>query len=330
MIIRSALSQRLAALLTAPAESLPSSAVEGTAAASVQLSVIGFSNGPHSCRTASPPGFTADCQVLLDAAVLQRLCIHSGAWVLVSPCSINGSSKEASTRACIAQAIALPSAPEHHSPAAAGISGGQAQQQQQLPSHGALVSPLLAFNLGLTTWLDPFLAASSGQLEAPLRMSGQTHHQAAPTCTVTITPFQQEASAADTAWAQSQSQALASHDSGMVAGGTAQPPARTVELAVIACPQPRLLKPLRNGGTGQQPGSSSSTGTVAAGAAQGDDVGAQLQEIDQVPGGSGAAGGGEAAVQRLVAALERYFKSGPRCALATKPDRQRPPQTLQH
>lgn len=319
MIIRSALSKRLAALLTAPAESLPSSTAGGTAAASVQLSVFGFSNGPHSCRTASPPGFTADCQVLMDATVLQRLCIHSGAWVLVSPCSINGSSKQASTRACIAQAIALPSAPEHHSPAAAGISGGKAQQQQQLPSHGALVSPLLAFNLGLTTWLDPFLAASSGQVEAPVRTSGQLHHQAAPTCSVTVTPFQQEASAADVAWAQSQSQALASRDSGEVAGGGAQPPARTVELAVIACPQPRLLKPLRNGGTGQQPGSGSK-GTVAAGAAQGEDVGAQLQEVDQAPGGSGAAGGGEAAVQRLVAALERYFKSGPRCALATKAD----------
>jgi hypothetical protein len=119
---------------------------------------------PGGCGVASaPPG--GDHQVVVDVGVLRQLSIHSGAPVLVSTVVAAADGRGRCTRSCVAHAIAVahssgtrtPGAHDDntHSPSGSAHEGGS--DSQATPHPTARLSPLLAHNLGLPTWLAPCL-----------------------------------------------------------------------------------------------------------------------------------------------------------------------------
>ena len=289
LLVSSAISRRLADLLqTSPADTGPET---------FQLRVDGIVD---SLSDSSSVGPCSSLQVQVDLSILRRLCIISGALVLVS----NAAEGMGALR-CVAQAIAKPpcgqpeqdagSAPRacadflYAAPCGKGAAVGGSR------GGSALVSPLLALNLGLSTWLEPFLSdpprsgveaaspAHANVSPGPCRFRGRG-------AAITLEPFE----GFDTHQGGGLSTKPRSVGSALrpFTANNAAATARSIRIVKVGCPQPRLLKlPLPaaaaavdSGGSQQDAASSSGLGSAAS-------------SLDS---------------SNLVVALEQFFKACPR------------------
>ena len=289
LLVSSAISRRLADLLpTSPADTGP-----GT----VQLRVDGIADSLSDSSSVGPP--CSSLQVQVDLSVLRRLCIISGALVLAS----NAAEGMGALR-CVAQAIAKPpcgqpahdagSAPRacadllHAAPCGDGASGGGNL------GGSALVSPLLAFNLGLSTWLEPFLSdpPSSGMEAASpahANVSAGSCRFRGRGAAITLEPFEGfDALQGNGLYTKPRSVGSALRP---FTANNAAATARSIRIVKVGCPQPRLLKlpppaaaAADSGGSQQDAASSSGLGSAAS-------------SLDS---------------SNLVVALEQFFKACPR------------------
>ena len=287
LLVSSAISRRLADLLqTSPADTGPET---------FQLRVDGIVD---SLSDSSSVGPCSSLQVQVDLSVLRRLCIISGALVLAS----NAAEGMGALR-CVAQAIAKPpcgqpahdagSAPRacadllHAAPCGDGASGGGNL------GGSALVSPLLAFNLGLSTWLEPFLSdPPSSCMEAA---SPAHANVSAGTCrfrgrgaAITLEPFE----GFDTHQGGGLSTKPRSVGSALrpFTANNAAATARSIRIVKVGCPQPRLLKL-------PPPAAAAADSGGSQGAASSSGLGSAASSLDS---------------SNLVVALEQFFKACPR------------------
>ena len=288
LLVSSAISRRLADLLpTSPADTGP-----GT----VQLRVDGIADSLSDSSSVGPP--CSSLQVQVDLSVLRRLCIISGALVLAS----NAAEGMGALR-CVAQAIAKPpcgqpahdagSAPRacadllHAAPCGDGASGGGNL------GGSALVSPLLAFNLGLSTWLEPFLSdpPSSGMEAASpahANVSAGSCRFRGRGAAITLEPFE----GFDTHQGGGLSTKPRSVGSALrpFTANNAAATARSIRIVKVGCPQPRLLKL-------PPPAAAAADSGGSQGAASSSGLGSAASSLDS---------------SNLVVALEQFFKACPR------------------
>ena len=288
LLVSSAISRRLADLLpTSPADTGP-----GT----VQLRVDGIADSLSDSSSVGPP--CSSLQVQVDLSVLRRLCIISGALVLAS----NAAEGMGALR-CVAQAIAKPpcgqpahdagSAPRacadllHAAPCGDGASGGGNL------GGSALVSPLLAFNLGLSTWLEPFLSdPPSSCMEAA---SPAHANVSAGSCrfrgrgaAITLEPFEGfDALQGNGLYTKPRSVGSALRP---FTANNAAATARSIRIVKVGCPQPRLLKL-------PPPAAAAADSGGSQGAASSSGLGSAASSLDS---------------SNLVVALEQFFKACPR------------------
>ncbi len=225
--------------------------------------------------TPCPP--CRDLQIQIGLHGMRALRIVHGSLILV---------RSQSGRSCIAQAVA----DDHTGDASTLINSLVADGDQQ---HGeqlvALVSPLLAFNLGLATWLRPFLRGhSSDDNVGPCSSSSglSTGCNAVSLCRLH--------------WAD-------------IVSPRQSPPAaaRSIRLVKVGCPQPQLLQRLYNDneggaskGAGQgMPGLGNGAGSLRHGEGEGDSISRPLGKSEGVSGR-----GRDDSGRLLVQVLERYFK----------------------
>ena len=288
LLVSSAISRRLADLLpTSPADTGP-----GT----VQLRVDGIADSLSDSSSVGPP--CSSLQVQVDLSVLRRLCIISGALVLAS----NAAEGMGALR-CVAQAIAKPpcgqpahdagSAPRacadllHAAPCGDGASGGGNL------GGSALVSPLLAFNLGLSTWLEPFLSdpPSSGMEAASpahANVSAGSCRFRGRGAAITLEPFE----GFDTLQGNGLYTKPRSVGSALrpFTANNAAATARSIRIVKVGCPQPRLLKL-------PPPAAAAADSGGSQGAASSSGLGSAASSLDS---------------SNLVVALEQFFKACPR------------------
>ena len=288
LLVSSAISRRLADLLpTSPADTGP-----GT----VQLRVDGIADSLSDSSSVGPP--CSSLQVQVDLSVLRRLCIISGALVLAS----NAAEGMGALR-CVAQAIAKPpcgqpahdagSAPRacadllHAAPCGDGASGGGNL------GGSALVSPLLAFNLGLSTWLEPFLSdpPSSGMEAASpahANVSAGSCRFRGRGAAITLEPFEGfDALQGNGLYTKPRSVGSALRP---FTANNAAATARSIRIVKVGCPQPRLLKL-------PPPAAAAADSGGSQGAASSSGLGSAASSLDS---------------SNLVVALEQFFKACPR------------------
>jgi hypothetical protein len=146
LIVSSNVNQRLEALLGNQDASSSRAAPGENALTQISLTVTGLIDTPCISSSINRVSVSpVDSQVVVDVQVLRKLSTYSGAWVIVR----NGD------RRCTAQAIAAQAIyPNGHSP---GSINHLDENGQSAGCFTALTSPLLAFNLGIDLYLDPFL-----------------------------------------------------------------------------------------------------------------------------------------------------------------------------
>lgn len=118
-------------------------------------------------------GSAWDLQLAVPVGVLRMLRVHSGAAVSVRT-SPNSGEEEHMPRACVAQVVAE-AEQEAAMPSDRPMQPcGHASAQLQFPA--VRVSPLLAYNLRLPTWLEPLLPLQDSGSRWAIRVTAEQLH----------------------------------------------------------------------------------------------------------------------------------------------------------
>ena len=217
----------------------------------------------------TPQGCRSDLAVVVGLSMLRQLSLISGSLVLVS-------SRGSSARRCVAMVFASPCEEASHGPA---TSGGHVTA---FDGGGALLSPLLAFNLGLGTWLDPFLSDPShpdSTQNADVSAGITTHLRSS--ASITIQPWNNTFPPGNGPQAPGISGFL--------------PRAASLKIARVGFPQLKLLRAPLAASQGSLPPLAGSSG----------------EEVPETPE-AGKEAFNSSETELLISALESYFKSCPR------------------